>query len=120
LTPICAPDYPSPVVEPQRATATMRARFSRRERRAFRFSGACAINGWATDRCPRLVHGDIEAPNLAALGDYISKLKGAGMELFPDNALENHLLRVAGLPKRASARAAQEALEVSPSTDRTE
>ncbi len=58
-----------------------------------------AINGWPTDHCPKLLHGDIEAPNLAALGDYISKLKGAGMELFPNEALENHLLRVAELPR---------------------
>lgn len=60
-----------------------------------------ALNGWPTDRCPRLVHGDIEAPNLAALGDNISKLYGAGMQLFPDGALENHLRRVAGLPRRS-------------------
>jgi hypothetical protein len=45
------------------------------------------------------VREDIEAQNLAALGDYISELQGAGMELFPDSALENQLLRVAGLPK---------------------
>jgi len=41
-----------------------------------------------------------EAPNLAALGDYIAKLHGAGMGLFPDPALEDHLRRVAGLPRR--------------------
>ena len=38
-----------------------------------------SINGWPTDRCPKLFRGDIEAPNLAALEDYISKLSGAGM-----------------------------------------
>jgi hypothetical protein len=58
------------------------------------------INGWPAERAPKLVHGDIEAPNLAALGDYISKLYSAGMQLFPDQGLENHLRRVAGLPRR--------------------
>jgi len=58
------------------------------------------LNGWPAAAAPRLCHGDIEAPNLAALGDYIAKLHGAGMGLFPDPALEDHLRRVAGLPRR--------------------
>lgn len=57
------------------------------------------LNGWPTDRLPRLAHGDVEVPDLAALGDYLTKLSGAGMPLFPNPALEEHLLRVAKLPK---------------------
>lgn len=57
------------------------------------------LNGWPTDRLPRLAHGDVQPPDLAALGDYISKLSGAGMPLFPDEALEAHLRRMAKLPK---------------------
>jgi hypothetical protein len=59
-----------------------------------------ALNGWPADRCPKLAHGDIQTPNLAALADYISKLQGAGVNLLPDDALENYLRRVAGLPGR--------------------
>jgi hypothetical protein len=66
------------------------------------------LNGSSTERCPRLVHGDIEAPNLAALGDYISKLYAAGMPLFPESVLEGRLRRMAGLPS-ADARVASEA-----------
>lgn len=58
-----------------------------------------ALNGWPIDRCPRLKHGDIESPNLAALGDYISKLYGAGFQWGGDKELEAHLRRVASLPK---------------------
>jgi hypothetical protein len=71
-----------------------------------------AISGWPTDRCPRLVHGDIEAPNLAALGDHISKLSGARMELFPGTALENKLLRVVRLPRRAGKTVDSRSVEV--------
>jgi hypothetical protein len=49
------------------------------------------LSGWSTERCPKVVHGDIEAPNLAALGDYISRLYAAGMPLFPHQVLEGHL-----------------------------
>jgi hypothetical protein len=66
------------VHEDKRATATMQARFSRKERRVLRFSGV---------------------PNLA---DYISKLQGAGVNLLPDDALESYLRRVAGLPRRTA------------------
>jgi hypothetical protein len=63
-----------------------------------------ALNGWPTDRCPKLAHGDIQTPNLAALADYISKLQGAGVNLLPDDALEGYLRRVAGLPRRDALR----------------
>lgn len=54
------------------------------------------LNGWPTDRCPRLAHGDIEVPDLAALGDYISKLASTGLPLFPTDW--THLRRLAGIP----------------------
>jgi hypothetical protein len=40
--------------------------------------------------------------NLAALADYISTLPGAGVNLLPDDALEDYLRRVAGLPRRTA------------------
>jgi len=57
-----------------------------------------AANGWETTRCPLMKRGDIEQVNLAALGDYITKITGAGVKMFHD--LEAHLLKVAKLPER--------------------
>lgn len=56
------------------------------------------LNGWPTERTARVKHGEVQLPDLAALGDYISKLVGA-KALFPDG-LDAHLRRVAGLPDR--------------------
>jgi len=58
------------------------------------------LNGMDTTRPPQLQHGDIETPDLTVLGDYVSKLAGAGFPLFPteDGELERELLRVANLP----------------------
>lgn len=55
-----------------------------------------ALNG-ERGRC-RLMPGDIEGPDLVELSDYITKLMGAGMPLFPDPELEGYLRRVANLP----------------------
>lgn len=57
-----------------------------------------AINGFKTDGLPKLVHGDIESVPLSELGTFITQLAGAGFPLFPNEDLENHLLRVANLP----------------------
>lgn len=58
------------------------------------------LNGWALENYPTIVHGDIEVPDLAALGEYISKLAGAGATLFPDDELENALRAAAKLPMK--------------------
>lgn len=47
---------------------------------------------------PKIKPSEIETPSLEELGNYISKLSGSGMPLFPNLDLENHLRRVAGLP----------------------
>jgi hypothetical protein len=65
------------------------------------------MNGWSVENLAELKHGDVQLPDLAALGDYISKLSGAKMPLFPDDSLENHLRRIAGLPDRGAARPGQ-------------
>jgi hypothetical protein len=62
------------------------------------------MNGWPLEALAQLKHGDVQLPDLAALGDYISKLAGAKMPLFPDDTLENHLRRVAALPDKGAAR----------------
>lgn len=56
------------------------------------------INGIATDNPPQLVHGDVEVPDLNELGNYIQKLVGAGMQIFPNPDIERHLLKVGGMP----------------------
>jgi len=56
------------------------------------------LNGWPTEDLPQLVHGDIELPDLAAVGAYITALSGAGVPLFPDMKLENRLRELGGLP----------------------
>lgn len=47
---------------------------------------------------PRLVHGDIETPDLQLLGGYVQTLAAAGVPLFPDLGLENALRQAADLP----------------------
>lgn len=56
------------------------------------------LNDFDLEELPQLVPGDIEVPDLKELAEYIQSLSGAGMPLFPDEALENHLRQVAGLP----------------------
>lgn len=58
------------------------------------------INGFQVEQLPKLVHEDIETPDLKELGEYISKLAGVGLPLFPDDNLENKLREYAGLPPK--------------------
>lgn len=48
---------------------------------------------------PKMVHGDIEEPDLAALGDFLAKMFSAGA-LVPDEELEDWIRDTAGLPER--------------------
>lgn len=57
-----------------------------------------ALNDFNVDEIPRLIHGDIEKPDLAALGAYVQALAGAGATLFPDFELENVLREAGDLP----------------------
>jgi hypothetical protein len=56
------------------------------------------LNGWSDEQLPTLVHGDIEKPDLAALGGYITALAGAGAPLFPDDKLDQYLREAGSLP----------------------
>lgn len=56
------------------------------------------LNNIPPDDYPILTHGDIESVDLGQLGDFISKLAGAGAPLFPNQELENWLLRQGGMP----------------------
>ena len=47
---------------------------------------------------PSIARGDMESPDLAALGTYLTALAGSGMPLFPSTELEKYLLEAANLP----------------------
>jgi hypothetical protein len=59
------------------------------------------VNGGNLEALPEIKHGDIEAPNLAELGAYISSLVSAGVPMFPDEELEKYLRQVASLPEKS-------------------
>lgn len=61
----------------------------------------CALNGIPADKFPTLTHSDLETPDLSELGDYITKLAGAGMPLFPDDELEAYLRKTGNLPAKS-------------------
>jgi len=54
------------------------------------------LNGKSFDKPPLLTHGDIESVDLTELGDFISKLSGAGITLTPQ--IIGYSLEQAGLP----------------------
>ena len=48
---------------------------------------------------PQLTHGDIENPDLEALGAFLNNVTGAGI-LIPDEGVEDYVREAAGLPER--------------------
>ena len=60
------------------------------------------------DELPRLKHGDIEQPDLAALAQWIGALTAAGETLFPDERLSKWSRQVAGMPEPSEDRQAPE------------
>lgn len=59
------------------------------------------VNGFDRRVMPTLVPGDLEERDLDATAAYLSALAGAGMPLFPDDATENYLRELAGLPPKS-------------------
>lgn len=57
-----------------------------------------ALNHMTPETMPYFKRGDVQAPKLAELGPYIQQLAGAGFELFPNQELEDALMRAARLP----------------------
>jgi hypothetical protein len=57
------------------------------------------LNGMDAANPPKIVHGDIDDPDLQEMAQYILALVQAGMPLFPDTQLENHLRQIAHLPE---------------------
>lgn len=56
------------------------------------------LNGVPEQYAPTLAHGDVENIPIDVLADYIQKLAGAGMPLFPDPELQEAVLDIARLP----------------------
>lgn len=59
-----------------------------------------AANGWPLDRPCKFTHGEVQRQNLVELSTVILNLSKAGMELFPDETLENHIREDVGLPEK--------------------
>lgn len=57
-----------------------------------------SYNNFGDTETPRLIPGRLDVPDLKELGAYISRLVGAGMNVFPNAALENYLLEAGNLP----------------------
>jgi hypothetical protein len=57
----------------------------------------CMMNGVDEDDIPQLVFGDIDNPNLQAIGTYLTALNNTGM-LVQNDELQKHLYNIAGLP----------------------
>ena len=62
-----------------------------------------SVNGRDPSRPPKLRHGDLETPDLDVVGEYVSRLAGAGFMMFPteDGELERALFRNVNLPEEA-------------------
>lgn len=58
-----------------------------------------ALNDFQMSDHPKIMHGDLSSNDIKELGDYVLKMSQAGMPLFPDEKLENHLRKAANLPE---------------------
>jgi hypothetical protein len=75
-----------------------------------------ALNGETVEDLPEIIYGDVEQQSLSELGAYLQALAAAGMPLFPNDELENHLLELADLPKKSEEQLAAEAVAPPPPT----
>lgn len=58
----------------------------------------CDVNGIDPKLYPTIEHGAVQSPELTELVDFVTKLAGAGVPMFPNAPIERHLLKTAGLP----------------------
>lgn len=76
-------------------------------------------NGVSFEYHPKLVHGDIETPDLAQIGSYITSLASAGQLPYENKPIQNKLLEYAKLPipkeeAEETEQATQEGIEAQP------
>jgi len=57
----------------------------------------CLLNGCPPELIPKMGHGDVEAPKLVELAQYVATLSSAGV-IVPDDQLEKHLRETGNLP----------------------
>lgn len=58
-----------------------------------------SLNGIKPKELPKLVPNDVDSPDLAQLGAFMTAMAGAGVQWFPDPKLEAFLRSAAGLPE---------------------
>lgn len=59
------------------------------------------LNNIPFEKAPKFVPGSVRTPDLRELAFFISSLASSGMQLFPDQNLENFLLSIGNLPQRS-------------------
>lgn len=57
------------------------------------------LNGWRPDSLPKIVPTDVDSPDIAQLGQFMSAMSSSGVTWFPDGDLENFIRQAARLPK---------------------
>jgi hypothetical protein len=67
-----------------------------------------ALNGWPMDRMCKLGHGEAQDKDLESLAHAVQMLSQAGMPIFPDEQLENHIREEAGWPERSEEALAEQ------------
>lgn len=60
-----------------------------------------ALNGWVLNSLPEIKPSDVDAPDLAELGGFITQMTQAGMTFFPDPELEEFIRQAAKLPSKS-------------------
>lgn len=59
------------------------------------------LNSMSMDNLPKIMHGDIENPDLDQLGGFLSVLSSLGYNLADDEDVEDYLRKVASLPEKS-------------------
>ena len=57
------------------------------------------LNGFKPEKMPKLVPGDVSAPDLGQLSSFMSAMSGMGLQWFPDPEMEKFVRDVARMPK---------------------
>lgn len=57
------------------------------------------LNDWKLDDLPKIVPADVDPPDLAQLGQFMTSMQNAGVQWFPDPTLEKFLRQAARLPE---------------------
>jgi len=58
------------------------------------------VNGFSDDTMPKVTTGNVLPENLEEFGRFVKEVAAAGMPLFPDETLEEHIRDRAGLPEK--------------------